>query len=114
MTKPILAIRIAQLRKERAMTQQQLADALLLTRGRINNYEQGTREPDYEILCKLAIFFNVTSDYLLGISNYQTPTAQTVAPLTADSVDDLPEEARRSIEEFKEHLRTKYGKQPPE
>ena len=30
------------------------------------SYEYGAREPNYDMLCKLADYFNVTTDYLLG------------------------------------------------
>lgn len=69
MIKPQYALRLAELRSARGLTQQQLADLTGLTRGRLNNYEQGTREPDLVTLQSLADFFEVTTDYLLGRSD---------------------------------------------
>jgi transcriptional regulator with XRE-family HTH domain len=69
MIKPQYALRLAELRSARGLTQQQLADLTGLTRGRLNNYEQGTREPDLVTLQSLADFFDVTTDYLLGRSD---------------------------------------------
>lgn len=66
MNKPQYALRLAELRSARGLTQQQLADLTGLTRGRLNNYEQGTREPDLVTLQSLADFFQVTTDFLLG------------------------------------------------
>lgn len=63
---PLLAQRLNQLRKERKKTQQQIADFLKITRPAYTAYERGTRQPDYETLQKLADFFLVTTDYLLG------------------------------------------------
>jgi transcriptional regulator with XRE-family HTH domain len=71
MDKPLYAIRLADLRNKKGFTQQQLAEETNLTRGRLNNYEQGVREPDFKTLETLADFFNVSTDYLLGISNIQ-------------------------------------------
>lgn len=47
------------LRRREKLTQQELADRVGLTRSRINNYEQGIREPDFETAEILADFFNV-------------------------------------------------------
>lgn len=61
--------RLAQIRKARGLSQYELANRLGYSRGQISNYEQGTRQPDLETLNKIADFFEVTSDYLLGRSN---------------------------------------------
>lgn len=54
------------LRKSNNLTQDMLAKKLGLSRSAIGMYEKGSREPDYEILEKIADFFNVDIDYLLG------------------------------------------------
>ena len=48
----MLGKRIAALRKEKGLSQYELADRLGFSRGKLANYEQGTREPDYETLIK--------------------------------------------------------------
>ena len=53
-------------RKERGLTQTQVADAVGLGRQAYAYYEKGEREPSTETLCKLADFFGVTVDELLG------------------------------------------------
>lgn len=53
-------------RKRAGLTQQELADAVCVTRSRIANYEQSTREPDFETLELLADFFNVDINNLMG------------------------------------------------
>lgn len=47
-------------------TQQEIADFLGITRPTYSRYENGEREPDYETLKKIADYFDVTTDYLLG------------------------------------------------
>lgn len=59
-------IRLKILRKEKGMTQTQVADAVGLGRQAYAYYEKGEREPSTETLCKLADFFGVTVDELLG------------------------------------------------
>jgi len=83
MIKPQYALRLAELRSARGLTQQQLADLTGLTRGRLNNYEQGTREPDLVTLQSLADFFEVTTDYLLGRSD----TTAEAAAETMNKID---------------------------
>ncbi|EDN8509184.1 TPA: helix-turn-helix domain-containing protein [Listeria monocytogenes] len=58
--------RLSELRKKKGFSQYKLADELGFSRGQVANYEQGTREPDYQTLLKIAEFFNVSTDYLLG------------------------------------------------
>lgn len=47
------------------ITQKQLAEALALSPSALGNYIQGTREPDYGTLIRIADYFCVTTDYLL-------------------------------------------------
>lgn len=89
MIKPQYALRLAELRNAKGLTQQQLADLTSLTRGRLNNYEQGTREPDLVTLQSLADFFNVTTDYLLGrADNNAEFTADTITKIDHALVED--------------------------
>lgn len=62
-----LAKNIKQLRLKNNMTQQQLASKLDLTKSVISAYETGLRQPSYDVLINLARYFNVSSDFLLGI-----------------------------------------------
>jgi HTH-type transcriptional regulator, competence development regulator len=57
---------IAKLRKEKGLSQYELADRLGFSRGKLSNYEQGSRQPDYDTLKKIADYFNVSIDQLLG------------------------------------------------
>lgn len=61
--------RLTTLRKEKGISQYDLAKQLHLSRGQVSNYELGSREPDFEILRKIANFFDVTTDFLLGLSD---------------------------------------------
>lgn len=58
--------RLKNLRKEKELTQTQLAKMIGISRGALSLYETGKREPDYCTLQKFADFFNVSTDYLLG------------------------------------------------
>ena len=43
-----------------------VAAELGISRGMLSNYELGTREPDFLILCRMADYYRVSTDYLLG------------------------------------------------
>lgn len=62
-------MRLKQLRKERGITQLKLAMDLNLNQNSISRYETGDHEADYETLIKIADYFNVSIDYLLGRTN---------------------------------------------
>ena len=66
------AKRLVSLRKERQMTQSDLAKALNKSRSTISGYEIEGKEPDYAALVAIAKFFGVTTDYLLGASDCPT------------------------------------------
>lgn len=73
-TKQIFATRTKTLRKERGLSQTELAAALDISRTSVNLYESASRVPDIAALARYASFFSVTSDYLLGLSdNRATP-----------------------------------------
>lgn len=62
-------LRLKQLRLDRNLTQQQVAKRLNLHKSSIYGYEANVRMPSCDILSKLALFYNVTTDYLLGHDN---------------------------------------------
>ena len=57
---------LANLRREKGIGQKEMASLLNLSVGTISNYENGVHSPDLNTLCRLADFFDVTADYLLG------------------------------------------------
>lgn len=61
------------LMKENGTTQQELADKLGKSRQAISYYCDGSSSPDWETLVQIAIFFSVTTDYLVGLSGIKSP-----------------------------------------
>lgn len=72
----MFAQRLEKLRLEKGLTHQEMADMLGITRQAYGNYESGKREPDFKTLDKLADFFNVSLDYLLGKSPHRSAPNQ--------------------------------------
>ena len=66
------AERLRELRREKGVTQQTVADYLEVKHRSYQCYEGGDRRPDYERLILLADYFEVTTDYLLGRSDRRT------------------------------------------
>jgi transcriptional regulator with XRE-family HTH domain len=62
--------RITLLREKHALTQEELARKLGISRSALSHYETNRREPDYETLSKLADMFLVSVDYLLGRTDF--------------------------------------------
>lgn len=64
-----LAERLKELRKERTLRQEHVAVALDISMSAYCNYEQGKREPTASVIIRMADYYDVTTDYLLGRSN---------------------------------------------
>ncbi|MBQ2741262.1 MAG: helix-turn-helix transcriptional regulator [Oscillospiraceae bacterium] len=78
--------KIKALRSEQGITQQQLAKKLGLVRATVSAYEQGIKYPSIDVLIKLCSFFNVSSDYLLGLSDNKKLS---VSELTDEQINIL-------------------------
>ena len=91
------------LRKSANMTLQQLAEVLGTSNQVLSRYERCEREADYDMLVKIARFFNVSIDYLLGFKSATTPTSISL-PLDKkeliDIYDSLDEMHRVQVLEY--------------
>ena len=86
--KHYFATRLKALREEKKLNQGQLANAIGISRGSISFYENGDRTPDIEILCKIANYFDVDCDYLLGISNLKKSKNKNIDAISAMGLND--------------------------
>ena len=64
--------RIRQLRLARNLSQVELASALNVSKQCVSNWENDNIQPSVEMVVKLARYFEVTTDFLLGISDEET------------------------------------------
>ena len=74
--------RLKRLRKEKHMSQHELGLEMEVSRSAVAGWESGKRSPSPLTLRKLALFFNVSSDYLCG----RTPVRKNI---TTSSMTDL-------------------------
>lgn len=84
--------RIALLRTEAGLTQEELADKIGISRASLSHYEKNRREADYNTLIRFADFFDVSVDYIIGrtnnpISRYLTKTE--LAAFIHENVEDI-------------------------
>ena len=61
--------KLKELRESKHLSQQQLAIDLNVSQATVSKYELGQAEPDIPTIIKLAGYFHVSADYLLGISD---------------------------------------------
>ena len=92
-----------QLREDNSITQKEFADKFGLTLRAWQSYEQGVSEPKYEVLCKIADEFNVSTDYLLGRTEIKAMAG--TSPAEQLDVTAAEQEIIRRYAEFPEDLR---------
>ena len=66
-------LRLREIRKSRNTTMKKLGSELGLAESTISLYESGKRQPDFETVLKLADYFGVSVDYLLGRDTKEPP-----------------------------------------
>lgn len=61
--------RLRDLREDKDMTQQQIAEVIGTYQTHYSKYERGEREIPFHLIIKLAKFYNVSIDYIAGLTN---------------------------------------------
>ncbi len=69
----VLSKRIKLLREEQSLNQSQLAEKLNIAVSSISQYESGDRIPSDDIKIKIANYFDVSLDFLMGLSEIRNP-----------------------------------------
>ena len=109
-------IRLENLIEERDLTQKQLSMDLHIASSTLNGYVNNNREPDFATLVRFAQYFNVSTDYLLGLSNEKKPAPSSLSPQEGALVHlyrALPSERQELIVEqakFYQYLEAKQRK----
>lgn len=95
---------ICELRKERGISQQKLASATGLNQATIAKIEINRNEATAETIRKLATFFDVSADYLLGLEDDFGTRAPAPMSFTASPSEKLTEKEKALLEAFKKLL----------
>lgn len=104
--------RVKELRQRAGLTQQQLAERILVSKAAISNYELYERNPSPEILIKLARVFHVSTDYLLGIE--EKIQVLDVSDLTDEDIEVLEQTAALLRKKNLEQKQTRRKKREQE
>ena len=98
-----LVKRLKFLRKEKGITQKQLADSLGVSLPAIVNYENAQRTPSSAVLTLLSQYFNVSKEYLLGESDDRTPAHKwedlEIIQAVSDNLSILFDTVERAVRE---------------
>lgn len=82
--------RLKELRESQKLSIKDVADKLQVAKSTYAGYEYGRRSVPNEMLPELAALFNVTTDYLLGLSDDRWQTVDEVAgPIDADIAEEM-------------------------
>ncbi|MGE4282790.1 MAG: helix-turn-helix domain-containing protein [Clostridia bacterium] len=106
-----LGKRIAYLRCQKKLTQDELSKALGISRGSLSMYEIDRREPDNNTLVKVADYFNVSTDYLFDRTDNPKPISElqdSILETNASYNFELPKEAIKQIEDYIEFIKQRY------
>lgn len=84
-----LSLRLRSARENKNLTQLQVAKLTGITNTTLSNYENATSRPDPDTLKLLAKTYNVTTDYLLGLSDVPTPVKKQEVQQQPQMVGDI-------------------------
>ncbi len=101
---------LRKLRESKKLTQADVASALQIGRSTYTKYESGKSKPASEMLIKIADYFGVSVDYLLGLSNIQNFNESKIKTKAYHNIDitGLPDEAVKQVEDYIELIKFKY------
>lgn len=102
----MLGERLAELRRGKKLNQQQFAELMGISKNAVSNYERNINEPDDELKKRFAEFFNISMDYLLGLTRDEVPIRHTESSLIY--FDNLPQAAKDELASFLEYFRKRY------
>ena len=94
----IFATRLRGLMEARKTTQKELAEIVGTTRQAISQYADGSVQPNVEKLFKMALFFKVSSDWLIGMNNIKSPDVDSIG---INQITGLSDGAIEILKSFK-------------
>lgn len=97
--------RLKALRLERKMTQAELAKKINLSKANVSKYEADLVEPNLDTLAMISVLFDVSINYLLGLSQKTCIDEKTEKLI--NSYSDLNEDELKKVIEYIDFLKTK-------
>ena len=77
----MISQRLKELRKEKGITQKQFSEIFQVASGTIAMWEIGKRQPDIQMIDRIASYFDVSVDYLLGKTDIKNPLPRNMYPI---------------------------------
>ncbi len=86
---------LKQLRKSHSLTQSELGASVGLSKAVVSKYENGMGFPTFDMLIRLADYFGVTTDYLLGVAKDKTVNVSGLSETQIETVHRVIAEFHR-------------------
>lgn len=109
-----LGDRLRAIREDHDVMQKDLAEEFGITHSTLSRYEQNKREPPINFIITFCQYFNITSDFLFGMSDdYRPPTNVSIPPtiISRDPYADLSDEHRATLEALADVFRKQEAAQ---
>ena len=85
----LLSKRLRELRITHGISQGELGKTLSVTKQTVSNWENDNIQPSIEMLVKIADYFNITNDYLLGRSDQEMLNVSGLSPSEKAHIDHI-------------------------
>ena len=107
--------RLRDLRNERGISQKELANILFVSQQTVAKWETDRSTPNPEMISKIAQYFNVSSDYLIGMSDTKSitaniPTDDDIKFVLFGGEKGISDEAYEDVKRFAAFIKDKYKK----
>ena len=107
----MLGDRIKEARKAKKLTQKELADIIGVRNSSISDWENNLHSPNVEQVKQLCEALNVDPNRLYGESEARLLRETPFTEYITENGDELPEDAKKELNNFIEYLKVKYKKQ---
>ena len=99
--------RLKELREDRDLTQQHIGELLGVSKMAVSRYERGEASIPNDLIVQLCAFFDVSADYLLGLSSWQRPAMSKMDTTLLAAYHAAPAEIRAIVDTALEPYKTK-------
>ena len=112
----IIMLRLKEIRNQLNIPQKDVCASLRIPQNTYSQYENGKREPDSDTLSRIADFFDVTVDYLLGRTDEPNPInldkeLEGVRFALYSESEELTDEDKQAVLDFVRFLKSKNKKE---
>lgn len=99
--------RLRQLRKEKGISAEQLAEIMGINKSTISRYENGQRDPFMPFVQKIADYFNVSIDWMVGLSEIRAPDINTS---TLNQIfHTIPDQGKVELVNYAKYIKNRYN-----